>query len=69
MVDIVVNVFVIMSKINFENCDNSATFAGTVGTDLKGIIKNLKTGIKYEAKSDELEPQYGWIDVQIGTVS
>lgn len=47
----------------------SATFIGTIGTDLKNMIKSLKTGIKYEAKSDEHQPRYGWVDVQIGTVS
>ena len=33
------------------------------------MIRNIKTGIRYEAKQDDFEQSYGWIDVQIGTVS
>lgn len=40
-----------------------------MSNDLVSLIRNIKTGIRYEAKQDDFEQSYGWIDVQIGTVS
>lgn len=33
------------------------------------MIKNIKTGIRYDAKRDDFEQNYGWVDVKLGTVS
>ncbi|KAL1115682.1 hypothetical protein AAG570_005972 [Ranatra chinensis] len=41
---------------------------GTLGTDLAGMVKNIKTGIQYWAFRDEVELDYGWVDTVIGTL-
>lgn len=42
---------------------------GRLSHDLGKMVTDLRVGTKYEAKKDEFEPDYGFIDVTLGPVS
>ncbi|XP_065221538.1 uncharacterized protein mRpL1 [Planococcus citri] len=42
---------------------------GKLGVDLTQLVKDLRSGVKYEAKRDEFEMDYGYVDVAIGHVN
>lgn len=44
-------------------------FLGKLAVDLVQLVKDLQSGIKYEVKRDEFEPDYGYVNVTIGNVS
>lgn len=51
-------------KKKFPNVRNR-----TISVDLDAEVKRLKSGVKIRLEKNDREPDYGWFDIPIGTVS
>lgn len=66
----ILNFYVWKFKIDYKsNLFLPTPFTGRLAVNLPQLVEALRKGVKYEAKRDDFQLDYGWIDVTIGNVS